>query len=647
MLSRRGARTTKARRAGNPRGPVSQPTWRLRVRPPGAPNPPRPVLDAVATLGGGHVRMQGVPAGEPRILREELAIRTYVRLDCGPSVQLALDAVDRLVELLEERAVPLPAAEAARFLFASRSCPEGLARSLVSEIIAGDARVRLLGGGVELARERSDPLLEDAELVVFDLETTGLSAASARICEIGAVRVRGLELTDDFATLVDPGVPLPAPVERLTGLRDAELRGAASVTSAVRQFVAFAGGATLVAHNARFDLAFLDRQLERLFVRKRAQPALDTVALARRLLAGRAPRSGLASLASFFGTSTEPCHRALPDARATAEVLLQLIGLAQEQGARTLSELHALAAPRERRVYAKRTLAHGAPPRPGVYVFRDRRGQALYVGRARDLRVRLRSYFRSERQRPAVEAALAAVERIEWRVLGSELEAGLEELRLIRELRPPANARHARPDRYVYLRRTTDGVAVTSTATELGPIRSRRRAELAARALAGTTDAELAELLQGGGPLPRLRRKLGDLSDSLRYEDAARLRDRIAALERVRSDLWALAQLRDRELCLVVPATEPGWSRALFVAAGRICDARTLPPGGGARLEAQAGIAAARAAQAAGVSFEPEASDELLLVAGFVRRPPPELAVVPLDADAIARTSESAGRGTP
>ena len=80
-------------------------------------------------------------------------------------------------------------------------------------------------------------------------------------------------------------------------------------------------------------------------------------------------------------------------------------------------------------------------------MFRDAHDQVLYVGRARDLRARLRSYFRSERQRPAVEAALGALDRVEWRVLGSEVEAALEELRLIRELRPPANARSrtARP----------------------------------------------------------------------------------------------------------------------------------------------------------------------------------------------------------
>ena len=84
----------------------------------------------------------------------------------------------------------------------------------------------------------------------------------------------------------------------------------------------------------------------------------------------------------------------------------------------------------------KRSLARGAPTRPGVYLFRDRHGQVLYVGRARDLRARLRSYFRSERQRPSVEAALLALDRIEWRVLGSdpEIPVNIVDLGLIYEI---------------------------------------------------------------------------------------------------------------------------------------------------------------------------------------------------------------------
>jgi DNA polymerase III epsilon subunit family exonuclease len=550
-------------------------------------------------------------------------------------VQLALDALDRLVDLLEERG-SLSAVEAARSLFATPSISDGLACSLLAEITAGDSRVVCTGATVSLAGHHADPLLEEAEFVVFDLETTGLSAERNRICEFGAVRVRALEPVDTFQSLVNPGVALPEPVARLTGLREQELRNAPSVSSVLRRFLSFVGDDMLVAHNARFDQRFLERQLlMRHGGRRLSEPPLCTAALARRLLEGRIRRVGLASLANFFGVPTRPCHRALPDAEATAEVLVHLIGLAQELGARRLSELRALAAPRKRRVYAKRALAKGAPTRPGIYLFRDRHGQVLYVGRARDLRARLRSYFRSERQRPSVEAALLALDRIEWRVLGSELEAALEELRLIRELQPPANSRSRRKEHGVYLKRRGDEFVVTKTATPFGPVASRRRASLATRALSSSTDEELGRLLDGG-PLPRLRTRLTHLSENLRYEEAARLRDRIEALEHVVDRLRRLEQLRRLELCLIAPALDPGWRKAFFVCGGGVCAVRPLPPGAGARLEIGAGLKLCwLARERAGETLTPEQSEDLLLLDGFIRRPPPELAVLPLDAERI------------
>src|SRR5713101_910246 len=460
-------------------------------------------------------------------------------------MQLRLDAADRLVELVEERRGPVVAEEAARRLFALRQAPVALARSLLAEVVEADARLAWSGDAVALAQPLGhDLLLEDATYVVVDLETTGLRPGTSQICEIGAVRVRGLELEAEFETLVNPGMAMGPGVAALTGLNDRELRSAPPPAVAVSRFLAFAGDAVLVAHNARFDLSFLDRETERLTGSRIASPVVDTVPLARRLLGGRVPRASLAQLSYFLGTSVQPCHRALPDAQATAEVLLALIGLAQERGARTVSELVALSATRTRRVFDKRHLVFGAPARPGVYLFFDRNEQLLYVGRARDLRARLRSYFRSQRQRPAVEAALGAVERIEWRVLGSELEAALEELRLIRELRPPANARVARPERYVWLKQRGDGVVASTQPTALGPIRSRRRAQLAARALRAD------ELPLPARALPRLRRRLAELADARRYEDAARLRDRLQALERVCRELERLARLRAVERCI-------------------------------------------------------------------------------------------------
>ena len=470
---------------------------------------------------------------------------------------------------------------------------------------------------------------------VVDLETTGLSPASARICEIGAVRVEALELTATFETLANPGVRLAPAVGALTGIDDRELRRAPSVPAAVRRFLAFAGDSVLVAHNARFDLAFLDRETERQTGRRIAAPVIDTVGLARRLLAGRTSRAGLASLARFFGTSVRPCHRALPDAEATAEILLCLIGLAQERGAETVADLQELGATRARRVHAKRSLAFGAPERPGVYLFLDRAGQVLYVGRARDLRARLRSYFRSERQRPAVEAALGALDRVEWRVLGSELEAGLEELRLLRELRPPANARGARPDRYVYLRARGDEVVVTGTPGPHGPLSAGaapRSRPARSRPPSSTT-------------LRRRCRACAPASPRTRTRCATRTR-RACATGSTRSRTPSAASAAST--ASAPPSSACSSRRSSRASAGRSSSRAGASPRCGRCRPAAAPRSSSRRGSprvaASSSSYAPEHADELLLVASFLRRPPPELKVLTLS-EARAPPEPGSDRG--
>jgi excinuclease UvrABC nuclease subunit len=267
-----------------------------------------------------------------------------------------------------------------------------------------------------------------------------------------------------------------------------------------------------------------------------------------------------------------------------------------------------------------------------VYLFRDRHDQVLYVGRARDVRARLRSYFHGEPQRPSVEAALLALERVEWRVLGSELEAALEEVRLIRELQPPANSRSRNQHRSVYLRRRGEEFVVTQTPTELGPIGSRRQAALAARALDRATPEELEQLL-ADGPLPRLWQRLADLTECLRYEEAARLRDRVKALEHVLQRLRRLDRLREVDTCLIAPGVDPGWRKAFFVRAGAVCAVRSLPPGPGARLEIDAGLAIVRHMPRTREPLTGELAEDLLLLGGFIDRPPPELTVVRIDGE--------------
>jgi DNA polymerase III epsilon subunit family exonuclease len=259
-------------------------------------------------------------------------------------VRLAISSLDRLVEFVEEHGGRAQASEAVMYLLALRRAPERHARLVLGPLVDQDARLEWRGSCVALARSPARSV-EEACFVVFDLETTGLVAGSAQICEIGAIRVQRLVLGGIFETLVSPAAPLGAPTARLTGLSDEALRGAPRIATALRRFCAFAGDSVLVAHNARFDVGFINRELEQTGQRL-AGTVIDTLPLARNLLRGRVDRVNLSSLAFFFGVSVEPCHRALPDAVATAEVFRCLIGLARENGASTVAELQELAVAR-------------------------------------------------------------------------------------------------------------------------------------------------------------------------------------------------------------------------------------------------------------------------------------------------------------
>ena len=167
-----------------------------------------------------------------------------------------------------------------------------------------------------------------------------------------------------------------------------------------------------------------------------------------------------------------------------------------------------------------------------------------------------------------------------------------------------------------------------SEPTPHGPLSGRSVAQRAARALEGFEGDDPREAL------PALRRKLRRLASDLRFEDAARLRDRITAVERVTERLDELARVRSLHACVVVPALEPGMVRVVFVSGGGLAR-RTVPRGGGAVHEIEAGLAAARRASASDLGVDATAVDELLLIASFLRRRPPELRVVALERDAV------------
>lgn len=184
--------------------------------------------------------------------------------------------------------------------------------------------------------------LAELEFAVIDLETTGWSPGAAAITEIGAVRVRGGRRQGEFASLVNPGIPVPPGIEALTGITDWMLAAAPKLAAVLPGLLEFAEGCVLVAHNAPFDTGFLVAACGDCGLAWPGFTVLDTVMLARQVMdPDEVPDCKLGTLAGFFRARTAPSHRALADARATADVLGWLIGRLTHRGIRTLSQLSA------------------------------------------------------------------------------------------------------------------------------------------------------------------------------------------------------------------------------------------------------------------------------------------------------------------
>jgi len=185
-------------------------------------------------------------------------------------------------------------------------------------------------------------VLAELEFAVIDLETTGWSPRAAAITEIGAVRVRGGRRQGEFASLVNPGMPVPPGIEDLTGITDWMLTAAPKLGAVLPGLLEFAAGCVLVAHNAPFDIGFLIAACGDCGLAWPGFPVLDTVMLARHVMdPDEVPDCKLGTLAGFFRARTAPNHRALADARATADVLGWLIRRLAHRGVRTLGQLSA------------------------------------------------------------------------------------------------------------------------------------------------------------------------------------------------------------------------------------------------------------------------------------------------------------------
>jgi len=479
--------------------------------------------------------------------------------------------------------------------------------------------------------ELGEPLRE-VTFVVFDLETTGTSPATSAITEIGAVKVRAGEVIGEFATLVDPGCGIPPFITVLTGITDMMVAAAPRLDTVLPSFLEFARDTVLVAHNAPFDLGFLKAACETHGYPWPVPRSVDTAVLARRVLTrDEVPNCKLSTLAARLGARTTPNHRALSDARATVDVLHALFERVGALGVQSLDELRTFTfqvSPQQRR---KRYLAEPLPHAPGVYIFRGARDEALYVGKSRDIRSRVRSYFVSSETRSRMAEMVGLAERVDPIVCAHDLEAEVRELRLIGEHKPRYNRRSKFPERSLWLKLTDEPFPRLSIVRAvrddggcyLGPFGSKRTVEQAQDAVLealpirqcsgrlplhpSRTPCMLAEMHRCGAPcdgsetveqyavhsavfaaavagdvrplVAPLFRRIEALAANGRYEDAAALRDRLAAFVRACARQQRLTALTSiPELVAARPDGQGGWELSV-IRHGRLVAAGVAPRG--------------------------------------------------------------------
>lgn len=423
--------------------------------------------------------------------------------------------------------------------------------------------------------ELGTPLAE-VSFCVLDLETTGLGPDVSEITEIGAVRYVGGVEAGRFQTFVNPREAIPARVTVLTGISHAMVIDAPRIEEALPAFLEFIGTSVIVGHNVSFDISFLNAAAIRLGYGRLSNRSTDTMRLARRLVRNEVRGLKLSSLAAHFGSPVTPNHRALDDAMATAHVFWSLLERAGSVGVTHLDDLLTLPSIQGSRAIGKLALTEKLPRTPGVYRFVDSAGTVIYVGKATNLRARVRSYFGGDTRR-RVDDMLRDLAAIEHQPTHTEIEAAVLELRAIDALRPRYNRRSKPPKSLHWIRLTDEEFPRLQLARvrgrgllDIGPFRSRRSAEQVLFALwdgspirrctpsgggcgyaelrqatcpcsgeveqadyASTVAAFRSAVAEDPDPFfQTLRRRMASLASHQRFEDAAAVRDRWDALAR-------------------------------------------------------------------------------------------------------------------
>lgn len=522
--------------------------------------------------------------------------------------------------------------------------------------------------------------VEEAEFVVVDTETTGLEVTQDRLTEIAAVKMVGGRVVDRFTQLVNPERHIPRQISHMTGITTAMVFDAPPAAEVLPQFVDFLGDGVLVAHNMSFDRRFLEMELSRAEMDLFSNPTLCTLRLARRLLTAL-PSKSLKHLKTHYGIRTPRSHRALDDAEATAQVLQRLLFILNFD--HQIDSLDGVLTFQNQR-YATKVPKHVArireevlptlPARPGVYFYRDAKDQLLYVGKAKNLNMRVRSYFTAIEAHPERTARLVkTLRKVAWEETGSELGALLLESKLIKQHKPRFNradrryrtrpfirldVSHAVPDVSWRFDVRNDG------AEYFGPLGRRQQAEQVVELVSrlfklrecdeGTLkmgrpcmyadmDRCLTPCVDTAGlsaypeEVARVRRFLTgedqnvtasietamhEAAARLDYEEARFYRDQMQYFNRILAKRQCIAApVLDHHAVLVQPAPQTGQVQLFLIRFGRLAETLTLPlkPKAADRKRLQKQLAACfDPAEAPPEAYRKQEIDEIRILANWI-----------------------------
>ncbi len=511
----------------------------------------------------------------------------------------------------------------------------GLWRPLLRQILHDDDHL-VLRSDNSWADPASKPRSESdvpTEYVVIDVETTGLKAYTQRIMEIAVIRFSHGERVDVFTTLVNPERRVPSYISQLTGIDESMLVGAPAFSQIAQQLVQYIGDSLVVGYNVGFDLGFINAELKRFGQPPLVNDHLDLLPLAGQLVPG-IRRPGLDGLCRALGVDQRERHRAMADAEATAIVFGRILQEAQQRGLSSFNDLKRTAAvrvptPKRRdsvgrgRAVLDRSHLVGIPSTPGVYIMHDATDRVIYVGKAKNLRNRVSSYYSQPLgYTRKMDGLLESIQRIDTVQTGSELEALLLESQLILRHQPQFNRQLRNTESYRYIKIETwnpwPRVMLTRQwkpdgSTYFGPFRVSRAARVTVDLLNDTfklrtcprsfktarsygspclrlslgkcpgpcvgkadrdeyksTVHDVIGFLRGerDDVIEMIQRQLVDAAEQLDFEKASRLRDRIRRVQQLILSQQVLDEAAARGNRLIVTPSVDQCSRELMLVVG-------------------------------------------------------------------------------